>query len=157
MSRTQGRTSSVMGQAGGRDYLSYSAISLFQACPLRFYFKYVAGLPEATVSASLVLGSALHSSLQFHFEQLLAGNPAPDLDTLLEVFWDDWHAHDNQEVLFGKTEDINTIGHLTDRLLRTFQQSTFSRPVGRIIGVEEELRGELVPGLPDLLARGPDR
>ena len=26
---------------GGRDYLSYSAISTYQQCPLKFMFKYV--------------------------------------------------------------------------------------------------------------------
>ena len=28
----------------GRDYLSYSAISTYQRCPLRYFFVYVAGL-----------------------------------------------------------------------------------------------------------------
>jgi hypothetical protein len=40
-----------------------------------------------------------------------------------------------------------------DRLLRAFLNSDFSQPAGTIIGIEEELRGELVPGCPDLLAR----
>jgi hypothetical protein len=48
---------------------------------------------------------------------------------------------------------INSIGELAERLLRTFQANDFSRPTGRIIAVEEELRGPLIPGLPDLLAR----
>lgn len=48
---------------------------------------------------------------------------------------------------------MNTIGHLGERMLRTFQESTFAHPQGRILAVEEELRGVLVPGLPDLLAR----
>ena len=33
--------------AGDRDYLSFSAI---QACPLRYSFRYIAGLPEKSVS-----------------------------------------------------------------------------------------------------------
>ena len=33
------------------------------------------------------------------------------------------------------------------------QASEFGRPAGTIIGIEEELRGELLPGVPDLLAR----
>jgi CRISPR/Cas system-associated exonuclease Cas4 (RecB family) len=136
-----------------RDHISHSSVTLYQGCPLRFYFRYVAGLPETTVGASLVLGAAVHSGLQFHFEQLLAGNSAPDLDTLLEVFWDSWHQHDHQQVLFGKGENLNTIGHLADRMFRAFQQSSLACPTGRIIAVEEELRGELIPGLPDLLAR----
>jgi hypothetical protein len=100
-----------------------------------------------------VLGAAVHSALQFHFEQLLASSSAPSLDMLLDVFWDSWRGRDGQEVLFNKGEDINTIGQLADRMLRAFQRSEFSRPEGRIIAVEEELQGELIPGLPDLQAR----
>jgi hypothetical protein len=31
----------------GRDYLSYSAVSTYQRCPLRYYFSYVEGLAGA--------------------------------------------------------------------------------------------------------------
>ena len=135
------------------DHISFSAIKLFSTCPLHFYFKYIAGLPEETIASSLVLGTGIHSALQFHFEQLLAGSPPPSLDTLLDVFWGSWRGRDHQEVIFNKGEDVNSIGQVADRLLRTFQANDFSRPTGRIIAVEEELRGPLIPGLPDLLAR----
>ena len=42
---------------------------------------------------------------------------------------------------------------MADRLLRIFAQSDFARPKGVILGVEEQLRGNIVPGCPDLLAR----
>ena len=35
-------------QLTGRDYLSYSAISTYQKCPLRYYFIYVAGSATPT-------------------------------------------------------------------------------------------------------------
>jgi CRISPR/Cas system-associated exonuclease Cas4 (RecB family) len=38
-------------------------------------------------------------------------------------------------------------------MLAAFQASELADPPGSIIGIEEELRGELVPGVPDLLAR----
>ncbi len=56
-----------------RDYISYSSITSYQACPLRWYFKYIAGLPERTVSSSLVFGSAIHRSVEHHFNELMAG------------------------------------------------------------------------------------
>jgi putative RecB family exonuclease len=139
---------------GTTDHISFSSLSLYAACPLRYAFKYAEGLPEETVGSSLVLGSAVHSGLQHHFEELLAGNPAPGLDTLLEVFWDSWQSQsENRQIRFGKGEDINDIGRMADRMFRAFQRSDFSRPTGRIIAVEEELRGELIPGVPELLAR----
>ena len=37
-----------------RDHISYSSISLFQSCSLRYFFKYVEHLPEASIAASLL-------------------------------------------------------------------------------------------------------
>jgi len=31
----------------GRDYISWSAISTFRSCPLKYWFRYVARLPES--------------------------------------------------------------------------------------------------------------
>ena len=140
-------------QAKKRDYISFSAISLYQACPLRYYFRYVAGLPEEFVAANLIFGSALHAAVQFHFEQLLAGQPAPHLDTLLAVFQERWEQTNPSSIRFGKRENRDTLGSLADRMLRVFQASAHARPAGTILGVEEELRGPVVPGCPDLLAR----
>ncbi len=36
---------------------------------------------------------------------------------------------------------------------QAFQASDFANPVGSVIGVEEELRESVIPGLPDLLVR----
>jgi RecB family exonuclease len=135
------------------DHLSFSAISLFQSCPLRFYFRYILGLPEEIVAANLVLGSGLHRAAQYHFEQLLAGEPPPDLDTLLAIFQEEWQTHELETIRYGKGETRDTFGLLADRMLRAFQKSDFAHPDGVIIGVEEELRGEIVPGCPDFMAR----
>lgn len=61
------------GQPRLFEYLSFSSLSLYQQCPLRFTFRYVLGLPEETVGASLVFGSAVHAALEFHFRELLVG------------------------------------------------------------------------------------
>jgi RecB family exonuclease len=135
------------------DHISYSAVSTFQACPLRFYFRYVLGLPEQTISSSLLVGAALHRAVQYHFERLLAGERGTDLDTLLAVFQETWDFHASQRIVFTKGETRDTLGMLADRLLRAFLASNFSRPEGVILGVEEELRGQIIPGCPDLLAR----
>lgn len=137
-----------------RDYISYSAISTYQQCPLKFYFKYVADLPEESVSSSLVLGGAIHSAAEHLYNELMAGNPAPDHDTLLAVFWDEWRDRGEEaEIRLGKKEDINSVGKMADRILTAFAESDIAKPEGHILGVEEQLRGELIPGLPDLLAR----
>lgn len=100
-----------------------------------------------------MFGGAFHSALQHHYEQLLIGNRAPDRDTLLDVFWESWRQYADRDIQFPATESIDSIGQLADRTLLAFQASSMAQLTGTIIGVEKELRGVLVPGCPDLLAR----
>ena len=136
-----------------RDYLSYSAVRTFQGCPLKYRFRYIDGLPEDCVSSSLVFGSAIHSALEFFFSQQLAGEEETGLDELLAVYQQSWRDRSEQEVRFGKTETADSLHQLADRMLKAFLASDLTKQEGRIIGVEEELRGELSPELPDLLGR----
>jgi len=137
----------------GRDYLSFSAIRLFQTCPLKFFYKYCMGLPEETVSSSLVFGGAVHRAIEFHFRELLSGNPPPHSDALLGEFWEGWKERELEQVRFGKGEDRDSLGILAERILTAFQQSEVAQPRGQILAVEEELRGPVVPGCPDVLGR----
>jgi hypothetical protein len=65
----------------GRDYVSWSALSTFRTCPLKYRFRYVDGLPEESVSSALVFGSGIHTAVEQHFQALLSGDPTPDLNT----------------------------------------------------------------------------
>jgi len=121
-------------------HLSFSAISLFQQCPLRFKLRYIDNLPEETVAATLVFGSAIHSAVQFHYEQLLIGQPSPTLDTLLDVFQEAWRARDGPGIRYENGEDFNELCRLADRMLVAFRKSDLAIPRGQIIGIEEELR-----------------
>jgi len=138
----------------GRDYVSFSAISTFCQCPLKYAFKYIEGLPEETVSSSLVFGRAIHAAAELHFNELMYGAAAPDLASLLSTFWDAWRCAAEEGVIkFGKGEDIGSLGQVAERVLTSFRESELAQPPGRVIGVEEELRGSLISGVPDLLAR----
>ncbi len=137
-----------------RDYVSFSAISTFQQCPLKYYFKYIEGRTEKFTTASLAVGGAIHHAVEFHFNELMAGALPPDEDTLLSVFWEEWKSRcDNTAIRFGKSENLDSISKTADRVIETFRTSNFARPTGRILGVEEELRQLLITGLPDVLGR----
>lgn len=135
-----------------RDYLSFSAIRAYQSCPLRYFFRYIAGLPDETVSSSLVFGGAIHSAIEHHFNALLAGDAPPSVEILLSRYSDAWKEREGDLIHFGK-DDRQTLDSLAHRMLDAFTSSDLAIPQGRILAVEEELRGELVPGIPDLLAR----
>ena len=136
-----------------RDYLSYSAVRTFQGCPLKYRFRYIDGLPEDRVASSLVFGSAIHAAVEFYFTQQLAGEVEPDLNGLLAVYQQRWRDRSQQEVRFNKSETADSLHSLADRMLEAFLASDLTKQKGRIVGIEEELRGELSPELPDLLGR----
>lgn len=136
-----------------RDYVSFSALSLYQRCSLRYFFRYIEQLPEATASSSLIFGRGIHRAIEFHFRELLAGNDAPDLDILLSEFNDGWEETPAEQISYSKTDNRDTLAILADRVLTAFRASDIAKPRGHILGVEEELRGRVIDGAPELLAR----
>jgi putative RecB family exonuclease len=137
----------------GRPYLSYSAVTTYAACPLRWYFRNVMGLPEPTVSGSLLLGAGVHRAIERHFRALMLGCDAPSLDQLMEAYEQVWREHADQEVLCGCGDDRAALEGQARRILTAFRSSELAWPLGRIIGVEAEVSRALLPGVPQLLGR----
>jgi putative RecB family exonuclease len=117
---------------------------------LKYYFRYVAQLPEETVSASLVFGAAIHRAIEHHFRQLLYGAPAPRFDDLFDCYQTRWLEPDGGEVRFAATESRQSLNATAERLLKAFQRSCVAQPGGTILAVEESLCGQIVPGAPQL-------
>jgi len=139
-------------QLTGRESLSFSSISTYQACPLKWRFRYVVGLPEETKSASLVFGSAIHSALQRHFEGLLIDSRPPPLDELLDAYRIAWK-DEAEDIAFNRGDTAESLEGLAAKMLRVFQGSELARPPGRMLAIEEELVGEISPNCPPMLAR----
>jgi putative RecB family exonuclease len=137
----------------GRNYLSWSAISTFLRCPLRYRFRYLDGLPEEFVSANLVFGQAIHAAFDAFFRHQLTMGRSLGLDALLATYHDAWSQADLDKVQFGSGDSLAVLGQLAERMLATFVASDVSRPEGHILGVEEELQAPVIEGVPDLLAR----
>ena len=105
-----------------RDYVSHSAISTYQQCPLQ-YFRYVANLPEELTSSALVFGSGIHRAAELHFEALLTGNTAPSLDELMDAYETIWDQRQDEPIQFGKNETRQSLYEVAKRMLTTFQAS----------------------------------
>jgi ATP-dependent exoDNAse (exonuclease V) beta subunit len=137
----------------GRDYVSWSQLSTFRQCPLRYQFRYLDRVEPEFVSSALLVGSSLHAAFEHHHRHQLETDDTVSLDELLETFWSDWkhRVEESPEVRFNKKEDINSVGQLADRMLRAFLESTFAESPGIIIGIEESMRYSVVPGRPEFL------
>lgn len=135
-----------------RDYISFSAIRTYQQCPLRYYFRYIANLPEETISAAFVFGSAIHRALEHHFRKLLETNSAATHDELLCEYRSEWQQQ-SLPVRFSKDDQAGSFDELAKRMLSAFARSELAKPAGQILAIEESLRGEIIPGLPNLLGK----
>jgi len=137
----------------GRPYVSWSAISTFRTCPLKYKFRYIDGLPEESVSAALVFGSGIHSAVEQHYQAILSGDDQPDIDRLIFAYRSAWLPHDPDAIQFGSTETRASLDALAGKMLTAFLNSPAASVQGRVLGVEEEIRGMLVEGVPDLYGR----
>jgi putative RecB family exonuclease len=137
----------------GRDYISWSALSTFRTCPLKYRFRYVDGLTEESVSSALVFGTGIHSAVEQHYQAILSGEEQPDVERLMFAYRSAWLPHDPDAIQFGSTETRASLDALATRMLTAFLASPAASVQGRVLGVEEEVRGVLVEGVPDLYGR----
>ena len=137
----------------GRPYLSWSAVSTFMQCPLKFKFRYLESLPEETLSSSLLFGSGIHQALEEFFRAELAGGPKPTLEKLVYIYRSTWLPADPEAVSLGGSETRESLDRLAVKVLRAFLASDSAGLLGHVLGVEEEISGLLVEGVPDLLGR----
>jgi putative RecB family exonuclease len=137
----------------GRDFVSWSQLSTFRQCPLKYWFRYLDKAEPEFVASALLLGSSIHSAIELHHRRQLEGADPSTLDELLIEFWDEWKSRveDSPEVRFNKNEDFNSIHELAERMLSRFLESELSHPPGVVIGIEESLRGSLIAGQPEFL------
>jgi len=137
----------------GRDYISWSSISTFRTCPLRYKFRYIDGLPEESVSCALVFGSGIHAAVDQHYQAILSGDEQPDVEKLMFAYRSAWLPHDPDAITFGSSETRVSLDVLAGKMLTAFLANPVANVRGRVLGVEEEIRGMVVEGVPDLYGR----
>ena len=72
---------------------------------------------------------------------------------MLSAYDESWAVDTETPIRYGKSETAASLRDLAQRMLTAFVESAASRPSGTIIGIEEELRGPIIEGVPDLLTR----
>lgn len=119
-----------------RPHWSYSALSQYLVCPLRFYFQRVLGLPQHTVGSSLVLGSAVHVALAAYHRTVQQDEPT-DTDKLHHVFTEAWHRRENEtRVLYRDGENRADLLAQGIALIEVYLEEP---PPQNIVGIEQEI------------------
>jgi hypothetical protein len=101
-------------------------------------------------SGALVFGAGIHTAVEQHFQAQLSGDDQPDVDRLMFAYRSAWLMHEPDAIQFGSTETRASLVALAARMLTAFLSSPSAGVQGRVLGVEEEIRGMLVRGVPDL-------
>jgi putative RecB family exonuclease len=119
-----------------RPHWSYSAISQYLSCPLRFYFQRVLRLPQPSVSSSLVLGSAVHAALAEYHRTVQQDEPT-DLAKLRRVFTDFWGSRESgKRVSYRAGENQADLMAQGIALLEVYLKEP---PPQNIISIEKEI------------------
>ena len=112
-----------------RDFISWSQLSTLRQCPLKYRFRYLEKLEPEFIASSLLVGSSVHSAIEFHHRKQMESGQAATLDEMLEAFWIEWkdRVEESPEVRFGKSEDTASIGHPAEKTRFTLAWRLFGR------------------------------
>jgi len=141
----------------GRPYLSHTQISTLRRCAKSFSFRYVEKAPADFVPTSLLLGGAIHSSLEAFYQARMEGL-CLSAEEMFLAYQQSWRqslatAGPNVPVRYNKAEDEASLAALAQRMIAAFLASSLADPKGTILGIEESFTTVLRPDLPDLLAK----
>jgi putative RecB family exonuclease len=114
------------------DHLSYSQVSTYLICPLRYKFHYVDEIPAAFTAASLAFGSAIHEAVAAYYQTRLEGDQLRP-DQMADVYADSWRRSENVKFFNGDNE--NSLMEKARQMLLAFHESV--DPTSTVLGVEE--------------------
>lgn len=133
-----------------RTHWSYSALTQYLKCPLQFYFQRILKIPSEEVSASLVLGGALHAALAEYHLRLQRRQDAPR-EELFSIFVRHWEDEERQQrVQYKSGENRSDAMALGEQLLLLYLEQP---PPLQIVGVEQEFWVPLINSRGEVLEK----
>ncbi len=116
------------------DHLSYSQISTYLTCPLRYKFQYVDLVPPAFTASALVFGQAIHEAVGAFYQEILTGDELRP-DQMIDVYRQAWQSKDGVEIRFFNGDDEDSLTEKAKLMLKVFHDAF--DPGVQIIGIEE--------------------
>jgi putative RecB family exonuclease len=128
---------------GPINHFSYSQLSTYLTCPLRYRLQYVDLIPPAFRSASLVFGSSIHEAVAAYYQSRLEGDVLRP-DQMWDVYRDTWRGAEGVKLFNGDGE-----ASLLDKarqLINVFHDQVDPHVI--VVGVEEFFEVQLAPEVP---------
>jgi putative RecB family exonuclease len=113
-------------------YLSYSQISTYMACPLKYKFHYMDAVEPEFTPVSLAFGAAIHEAVAAYYQNRLEGDELMP-SQMMDVYRNDWRKQENIRFFNGDNE--SSLQAKAGLLFKVFHSSV--DPTSTILGVEE--------------------
>ncbi|MFC1833953.1 RecB family exonuclease [Thermodesulfobacteriota bacterium] len=130
------------------DHLSWSSISNYMQCSLKWRYHYLDRLEPEFTSSALVFGRAVHEAIGAFLQSTLNGDRLTT-DNLTDVYRQVWLSHDGPEIRFGSRDSEDGLQEKAQGLLSLFVEEY--KPDTEVIAVEESFELDLQELLPDHL------
>lgn len=135
-----------MNPQQNRDHLSYSRISCYLTCPLKYRLSYLDRVePEFTPSA-LHFGHAIHSGIQAYWQSVLEADPLKP-DQLVDIYRQEWTGFDGPPIRFSGRESEESLLTTATQLFSLFVNR--HDPDTEVIAVEEKFNVDLAELIDD--------
>lgn len=83
---------------------SYSKISTFEQCPLKFKYRYIDKIEVIEKNIESFLGNTVHQTLEWLYSEV-KNNRIPDIEKTIEYYCDTWERNFSQKIIIIKQEN----------------------------------------------------
>ncbi|HON57635.1 MAG TPA: PD-(D/E)XK nuclease family protein [bacterium] len=116
--------------------ISYSGLTCYINCPLKYKFKYIDKIVPDKVSANIACGKSIHSALSFYYTQI-RNKTKPKPEQVVDVFHQYYESAEAEGVNYNGQQK-NEICETASGLLKLYCDTV--KPPKKIDGIDLELR-----------------
>ncbi len=137
-------------QSQEKPHLSYSQITTYLTCPLKYRLHYIDEIEPPFVAAPLVFGSCIHEVAAAFHQSCLVGDPLTS-SQLVDVYTQVWSTHSEERpVRFFNGDSEASLAEKAKGMLEVFH-GAFDPEERSIIGIEEPFEIDLGKRIPPLV------
>lgn len=128
-------------QTEGKPHLSYSQISTYLTCPLKYKFHYIDQIEPPFVASALCFGGSIHEAVAAFHQSIMEGDSlsAGNMVDVYRQVWENQRKKQTIRFFNGETED--TLLAKAKAMLEVFREA--HNPSVQIVGVEEPFEVDL--------------